>query len=79
MFLLRFRRDMQGRGAHAALWGRGKNNRRHDSKGHQATGVMEAAAAAGKQLGERLRNGHDRKAVTQKMQQTLMQMFSESA
>ena len=41
--------------------------------------VMEAAAAAGKQLGERLRNGHDRKAVTQKMQQTLMHMFSESS
>jgi hypothetical protein len=28
--------------------------------------VMEAAAAAGKLLGERLRNGHDRKVVTQK-------------
>jgi len=41
--------------------------------------VMEAAAAAGKQLGERLRNGHDRKAVAQKMQRTLMQMFAESA
>jgi hypothetical protein len=41
--------------------------------------VMEAAAAAGKQLGERLRNGHDRKAVTQNMQRTLMQMFAESA
>ena len=41
--------------------------------------VMEAAAAAGQQLGERLRNGHDRQAVTQKMQQTLMQMFAESA
>lgn len=41
--------------------------------------LMKAAAAAGKELGERLRNGHDRKAVTQKMQSTLMQMFSESA
>ena len=41
--------------------------------------VMEAAAAAGKLLGERLRKGHDRKAVTQKMQQNLMQMFAESA
>ncbi len=41
--------------------------------------VMEAAAAAGQQLGERLRNGHDRQAVSQKMQQTLMQMFAESA
>ena len=41
--------------------------------------VIEAAVAAGKQLGERLRNGHDRKAVAQKMQRTLMQMFAESA
>ena len=41
--------------------------------------VLEAAVSAGKQLGKRLRNGHDRKAVTQKMQKTLMQMFSESA
>ena len=40
--------------------------------------VMEAAAAAGKLLGERLRNGHDRRAVTQNMQKTLMQMFAES-
>ena len=41
--------------------------------------VMETAAKAGKTLGNRLKNGHDRKAVTQKMQQTLMQMFAESA
>ena len=41
--------------------------------------VMENAAVAGKQLGERLRNGHDRKVVTQNMQQTLMRMFAESA
>ena len=41
--------------------------------------VMEAAAAAGQQLGERLRKNHDRKAVTQKMQRTLMKRFSESA
>ncbi len=41
--------------------------------------VMENAAAAGKQLGERLRNGHDRKAVTQNMQKTLMRMFAESS
>jgi multimeric flavodoxin WrbA len=41
--------------------------------------VMKAAAAAGKKLGDRLRNDHDRKAVTQNMQQTLMQMFAESA
>jgi len=41
--------------------------------------VMEAAAAAGKKLGERLRNGHDRKTVTENMQQTLMKKFGESA
>jgi multimeric flavodoxin WrbA len=41
--------------------------------------AMEAAAAAGKMLGERLRNNHDRKAVTERMQQALMQKFSESA
>ena len=41
--------------------------------------VMDAAAAAGKKLGGRLRNGHDRKAVAQNMQQTLMQMFAESS
>lgn len=40
--------------------------------------VMEAAVAAGKALGHRLRNGHDRLAVTQKMQQTLMKKFAES-
>lgn len=40
--------------------------------------VMEAAAEAGKKLGERLRNNHDRKEVTKNMQQTLMQKFSES-
>ena len=41
--------------------------------------VMEAAAAAGKKLGELLRNGHDRKVVTRRMQKTLMEMFAESA
>jgi multimeric flavodoxin WrbA len=41
--------------------------------------VMAAAAAAGKLLGERLQNGHDRNATAQKMQQTLMKMFAESA
>jgi hypothetical protein len=41
--------------------------------------VMESAAAAGKYLGERLRSDHDRKAVTQKMQKTLRQMFAEAA
>jgi multimeric flavodoxin WrbA len=45
---------------------------------HKQPDVMEAAAAAGKMLGERLRNNHDRKAVTEKMQRTLMQKFSES-
>ena len=41
--------------------------------------VMASAAAAGRQLGDRLRNGHDRKVVTRNMQRTLMQMFTESA
>jgi len=45
---------------------------------HKQPDVMEAAASAGKLLGERLRNNHDRKAVTEKMQRTLMQKFSES-
>jgi hypothetical protein len=40
--------------------------------------VMEAAVEAGKDLGERLRNKHDRKEVTKNMQQILMQKFSES-
>lgn len=37
--------------------------------------VMEAAKQAGKLLGERLQNGHDRKIVTQKMQSRMMEMF----
>ena len=41
--------------------------------------VIESATAAGKLLGQRLRDGHDRMAVTQKMQQTLMAKFKESA
>jgi multimeric flavodoxin WrbA len=41
--------------------------------------VMKAAAAAGNKLGERLRNGHDRKTVTKNTQQTLMEKFAESA
>ena len=41
--------------------------------------VIESAAAAGKLLGQRLRDGHDRMAVTQKMQQQLMAKFKESA
>lgn len=40
--------------------------------------VMKAAAEAGNLLGERLRNNHDRKAVTERMQRTLMKKFSES-
>jgi multimeric flavodoxin WrbA len=41
--------------------------------------VMKAAAEAGKLLGKRLREGHDRMAVTQNMQQKLMSMFAHSA
>ena len=41
--------------------------------------VIESAAAAGKLLGQRLRDGHDRMAVTHKMQQQLMAKFKESA
>lgn len=37
--------------------------------------VMAAAEEAGKLLGERLRDGHDRMAVTQKMQAKMMEMF----
>jgi hypothetical protein len=70
---------MQGRGARSALWRRGKITEDMIPRVIKQPEVMEAAAAADKQLGERLRNGHDRKAVTQKMQKTLMQMFSESA
>ena len=40
--------------------------------------VMKAAVAAGKLLGERLKNGHDRMQVTQQMQKKMMAMF-ESA
>lgn len=40
--------------------------------------TMTAAAEAGKLLGERLKDGHDRMAVTQKMQKKMMAMF-ESA
>ena len=45
----------------------------------RATAAIESAAAAGKLLGQRLRDGHDRMAITQKMQQKLMSMFKESA
>ena len=41
--------------------------------------VIESATAAGKLLGQRLRDGHDRMAVTQKMQERLMAKFKESA
>ncbi len=41
--------------------------------------VLQAAAAAGKLLGERLRHGHDRQAVTRKMMQAMMAKFEASA
>jgi multimeric flavodoxin WrbA len=41
--------------------------------------VMAAAAEAGQLLGRRLREGHDRSAVTSRMQSRLMAMFGESA
>jgi multimeric flavodoxin WrbA len=41
--------------------------------------VMAAAAAAGKLLGQRLKNGHDRVTVTQNMQKKMMAMFAASA
>lgn len=41
--------------------------------------VMATAVEAGKLLGERLNNGHDRTAVTQKMQEKMMAMFESSA
>lgn len=40
--------------------------------------VMAAAQAAGKTLGQRLRDGHDRMKVTEQMQAKMMAMFSES-
>lgn len=40
--------------------------------------LINRAEAAGKQLGQRLKNGHDRKQVAGKMQQKLMAMFAES-
>ena len=41
--------------------------------------VMAAAADAGKLLGKRLTEGHDRKAVTRNMQQKMMEMMKASA
>lgn len=40
--------------------------------------LMQAAEDAGKELGRRLREGHDRGAVTAKMQQAMMERFKES-
>ena len=39
-------------------------------------GLLAAAEAAGRQLGERLRNGHDREQVAMRMQKKLMEMFA---
>lgn len=41
--------------------------------------VMAAAVQAGKLLGERLTNGHDRVAVTQRMRDKMMSRFGETA
>ena len=41
--------------------------------------VMAAAVEAGKRLGERLANDHNRTAVTGKMQEKMMAMFKSSA
>lgn len=41
-------------------------------------GVMTTAVHAGKLLRERLSSGHDRKQVTQKMQQKMMEMVKSS-
>jgi len=41
--------------------------------------VMAAAAAAGKNLGERLRRGHDRARVTEKMQKKLLEMLASGS
>lgn len=41
--------------------------------------VMQAAADAGRLLGERLRQGHDRQKVTAAMQQKMMEMMEHSA
>ena len=41
--------------------------------------TMATAAEAGKSLGERLKRGHDRAVVTQKMQAKMMAMFGSSA
>jgi hypothetical protein len=41
--------------------------------------VMASAVEAGRLLGRRLRNGHDRSAVTSRMQKQLMAKFGETA
>jgi len=41
--------------------------------------VMQAAVDAGKTLGQRLKEGHDRKRVTEKMQAIMMEKFEGSA
>lgn len=41
--------------------------------------VMASAVQAGKLLGERLTHGHDRAAVTQRVQEKMMSRFGESA
>jgi len=40
--------------------------------------ILDAARMAGTELGRRLRSGHDRKAVTQRMQAIMMAKFKES-
>jgi len=40
--------------------------------------VMQAAADAGKLLGQRLTTGHDRVAVTRNVQKMMMELFAES-
>jgi hypothetical protein len=42
-------------------------------------GVMASAVEAGRLLGQRLRDGHDRAAVTARMQKQLMAKFGETA
>jgi hypothetical protein len=41
--------------------------------------VMQAAVEAGKKLGKRLQQGHDRTQVTRKMQAVMMEKFKGSA
>jgi multimeric flavodoxin WrbA len=45
---------------------------------HKSPVTMRAAQAAGEELGRRLREGHDRKAVAGRMQAVLMSRFRES-